>query len=217
MSTVSLLPRTKFLRLSVSYSESRACSRCGGKHAVKDCFHINTVCYVCKARGHLARVCKSRKKKNYYMEDPPSDNDDTNYLFNMPSSSVRPFKTTVEINGQKVIDTGAAITVMSESRLLDIWKNVYTRPVLDKTRKIVRTYTKEEINLMGVVNVEVEYDTRVKLLPMYILPGDGPILMGRDWFLALQVSLVPTDLNYIDKKGVEQPIVQKLFDEFKCV
>ena len=83
-----------------------------------------------------------------------------------------------------------------------------------KTRKIVRTYTKEEINSIGVVNVEVEYDTRVKLLPMYILPGDGPILMGRDWFLALQV---PTDLNYIDKKGEKQPIVQKLFDEFKGV
>ena len=49
---------------------------------------------------------------------------------------------------------------------------------------------------------------------MYILPGDGPILMGRDWFLALQVSLVPTDLNYIDKKGGEQPIVQKLYGVF---
>ena len=66
-------------------------------------------------------------KRYYYMEDSPSDNDDTNYSFNMPSSSVRPFKTTVEINGQKVtmeIDTGAAITVMSESRFLNIWKNV---------------------------------------------------------------------------------------------
>ena len=35
----------------LKFQESRACSRCGGKHAVKDCFHINTVCYVCKARG----------------------------------------------------------------------------------------------------------------------------------------------------------------------
>ena len=39
-----------------------SCYRCGGDHLAPACRHLNTECSYCKKKGHLARVCHSRKK-----------------------------------------------------------------------------------------------------------------------------------------------------------
>ena len=40
------------------------CYRCGGKHAPRDCRFKDAVCHSCKKRGHLARVCRSKRTQD---------------------------------------------------------------------------------------------------------------------------------------------------------
>ena len=41
-------------------STSISCHRCGGPHLAPACKFKEAMCYACKKRGHIARVCRSR-------------------------------------------------------------------------------------------------------------------------------------------------------------
>ena len=45
------MPRTKAVE----------CYRCSGTHFATECQHKDTECKFCKKKGHLARVCRSKK------------------------------------------------------------------------------------------------------------------------------------------------------------
>ena len=59
---------------------SVVCYRCGRPHLASKCHFIDTVCYACKKRGHIVRVCRSKaqsgrpmKKANYTVETEEED------------------------------------------------------------------------------------------------------------------------------------------------
>ena len=45
----------------------------------------------------------------------------------------------------------------------------------------LRTYTGEEINVLGLVSVTARSDTCTCTLPLLVVDGDGPSLIGRNW------------------------------------
>ncbi len=45
----------------------------------------------------------------------------------------------------------------------------------------LQTYSKEPLNIVGAVQVHVEYDGQTAQLTLIIVKGDGPTLLGRDW------------------------------------
>ena len=47
-----------------------------------------------------------------------------------------------------------------------------------------QTYSKEPLNIVGAVQVHVEYDGQTAQLTLIIVKGDGPTLLGRDWLSA---------------------------------
>ena len=54
-------PRGIRARADTGKSMEIPCYRCGGRHAPRDCRFKDAVCYSCKKRGHLARVCRSKR------------------------------------------------------------------------------------------------------------------------------------------------------------
>ena len=46
----------------------RDCFRCGGHHNQQTCKFKHEVCYKCQKKGHMAKVCRGKKKK---LEKPP--------------------------------------------------------------------------------------------------------------------------------------------------
>ena len=54
-------PRGTRARVETGRSMEIACYRCGGRHAPRDCRFKDAVCHSCKKRGHLARVCRSKR------------------------------------------------------------------------------------------------------------------------------------------------------------
>ena len=54
-------PRGTRARADTGKSMEIPCYRCGGTHSPRDCRFKDAVCHSCKKRGHLARVCRSKR------------------------------------------------------------------------------------------------------------------------------------------------------------
>ena len=52
----------------------------------------------------------------------------------------------------------------------------------------LRTYTGEEIPVLGNVAVQVQYQGQEEELPLIIVAGDGPSLLGREWLAKLKLD-----------------------------
>ena len=83
------------------------------------------------------------------------------------------------------IDTGASVSLISEKifRELETPKVNQRRPA----RKL-RTYTGEEIPVLGEWDIEVCYGGISQELPVIVVKGSGPCLLGRDWLQAFKLD-----------------------------
>ena len=54
--------RCQFKGGSRGGSGASSCYRCGGKHVVDKCRFKESECHYCKKKGHLAKVCRSRRR-----------------------------------------------------------------------------------------------------------------------------------------------------------
>ena len=89
----------------------------------------------------------------------------------------------VTINEKTVsmeVDTGASVSIISE----DTYNSVFaeSKPLLHKNTDVVlRTYTGQKIPVVGCCTVAVKHNNQTAQLPLLIVSGQGPNLLGRDW------------------------------------
>ena len=92
-----------------------------------------------------------------------------------------PITTELKVDGCLVsmeVDTGAATSVMSESLFTVLWPGRSLEPTIVR----LRSYTKEEIRVVGCCYVDVIHESQsAQNLPVIIVTGYGPCLLGRDW------------------------------------
>ena len=94
--------------------------------------------------------------------------------------STDPITVSVVLDGQSTemeIDTGASVSVMSESRFKKLWPEE-KRPVLMDTNATLRTYTEQVLGILGEVKVSgvVQGIPAEEKLPLVIVAGRGPDL-----------------------------------------
>ena len=53
----------------------------------------------------------------------------------------------------------------------------------------LKTYTGKALEFLGEANVMVNYGEEKQQLVVYVVAGNGPNLMGRDWLYSLKVSI----------------------------
>ena len=85
----------------------------------------------------------------------------------------------VNVHGRKTlmeVDTGASTSVMSEQD----WRRISGRPGLERTHRRLVTYTGEVLPICGTAMVEVELNNQRATLPVTVIRGGGPALLGRD-------------------------------------
>ena len=164
------------------------------------------VCHHCNKRGHLQRACKSknRNKNKIYQPKPeyqtkrvaqPSeelkeeDLDDCT-LYNVNSSSVGnapPISVEIRLDDCLVkmeVDTGASLSLMAESTFKRLWPG----RSLQTSQVRLQTYLKEPIPVMGCCYVNTDYNGQTSKLPLVIVGGSGPSLLGRDWLQKIQLD-----------------------------
>ena len=97
----------------------------------------------------------------------------------------------VTMNGIHVkmeLDTGSGLTIINEQMYLKITKPNQLNP-LQKTDIILKTYTGEKIDIFGSAQVVACYQGKEVVLPVQVVKGVGPNLLGRDWINQLKVSV----------------------------
>ena len=180
------------------------CYRCGGKHQAMSCPFKEAECYACRKKGHIAKMCRSKPKATQQhvpqnsekthkvdVHDPDAEGhelDTTEYrLFTVSSQENAPLVIEFAVNGQALkmeLDTGASISLISEEQ----YKQLQDVPTLEKSSVILRTYTVENLSILESITMVATYNNQTNKLPLLVVKGNGPNLMGRDWLARFQVD-----------------------------
>ena len=179
-------------------NKSECCYKCGGGHLPSVCPCREFICHFCKKKGHLAKMCRKKGKKNNTprneqantVTDTEEDADVVEAMHHINTVSHKPYKVVVNVNGNSLsmeIDTGASVSVVGKETFESI-QNSSTILDLQKTAIKLKTYTGQQIAVLGSVIVPVEYQGQSLNLPLIVTEGDGPSLLGRDWLSALRLD-----------------------------
>uniref|UniRef100_A0A1X7T2S0 Peptidase A2 domain-containing protein n=1 Tax=Amphimedon queenslandica TaxID=400682 RepID=A0A1X7T2S0_AMPQE len=107
------------------------------------------------------------------------DSDQEDYpLFTLPSAG-KPIVVSVSVNKVDLsmeLDTGASLSIMSKDTYSSLSS---TLPPISPSHVILTTYTGEKIKPVGAIDVDVRYQSQTATLPLVIVPGNGPTLLGR--------------------------------------
>lgn len=93
----------------------------------------------------------------------------------------------LKIRSEIELDTGAAVSVMSEQQ----WNETFTekKPLKLYTGKPLHGYSSHEVQVVGQVMVNVEYGNQRRELPLLIVTGQQrPPLFGCDWLHSIQID-----------------------------
>ena len=177
------------------------CYRCGGKHNQLTCRFKSEVCHFCHKRGHIAKVCNSKRnqtpqKKTLDSSKPThqvTQDPDTGFseytLFTMPDQHAKPLQVTICVEGHPLkmeVDTGAAVSIISNKTRNSIpnLQNLTLQPTEIK----LRTYTGEIIQVMGELLVTVEYQDQNACVPLLVVQDEGPSLIGQNWLTQIRLD-----------------------------
>ena len=197
------------------------CYRCGGQHWAARCRFKSEKCNACGKVGHIAKMCRTKTKRGHttHMVDNESTSADEYTLYSVvtqksPASSLR---TTVLINNSPLVmevDTGAACSLISEATFNKLWDSRTAPPLQPSGLPLpLRTYTGEPIRVLGSVMVTVNDNQQEAELPLLVVGGDGPSLLGRNWLSSIRLDWKRI-LSIRTSQGLES-ILEQHKDVFK--
>ena len=82
------------------------------------------------------------------------------------------------------LDTGAAVTIISKKCYQEHFKDT----PLKKSELLLKTYSGEQPSVIGMMDARVQYEKQMKELPLTVVAGEGPCLLGRDWLQHLTLN-----------------------------
>ena len=231
---------TKSLQPALQHGQT-TCYRCRGtNHLATECRFKDAICRNCSKMGHIARACRStpqlpRQQTSGMpmMRKPPgqqpnsrrthqiavdsenaSDTSDSYEMFNLSGTQGKPYFVNVQLNNcdlEMEIDTGASLSIMSEQTYHSLWP-IQSRPELQPTTVKLHTYTKEPIKVLGIITVHVCYKEQNKSMPLLVVAGHGPSLLGRDWLAQLKL-----DWQELYQVNRSEHTLQTILDKHKAV
>ena len=195
-------------------SRTSDCYRCGGRnHKPEHCHFKDSECHHCKKKGHLAKVCRTRRREeetrcpstknpqrtHHVAADAvgnSTDADDTpeNATYDLfavsGQATTPPLTVQLQVDNAPLemeIDTGASISLISQDTYTKLW-STQQRPELKPSTQKLRTYTGEQLEVQGYLTVDVTYGDQRQTLPLLVVTGSGPSLLGRDWLQEIQLD-----------------------------
>ncbi len=174
--------------------QQQPCYRCGrSNHVSSECKFIEARCRACGKTGDIASVCRSKssskpskkeKFKTHRMQNADQSSEESSEedfkIHNMSKRSPDPIIVQLQLNGKSLdmeVDTGAALSVISETTRLEVFPNDTLHP----SNLILKTYTDEHMKVTGTINMRVAYGNQKQKLVLVVVAGDGPSLLGRNW------------------------------------
>ena len=191
------------------------CGRCGNKgHKSSECRYKDAKCHKCHKVGHLAKVCRSRNTSTgqqgggtKWIESSVTDGHqrDELPLYTISDKVNKPFVVELQVKDKLVtfeVDTGAAVSIMSE----DNFRYHFPSEPISKSTLQLKTYTKDQLPVIGEVKVPVSYNKQKGQFMLYIVKGKGPNLLGRNWLenLILDWKALAASVNYVTPNQLDK-------------
>ena len=101
-----------------------------------------------------------------------------------------PISVNLEINNKPVsfqLDTGAALPLITEKNFHTFFKSV----LLQVSTKVLHAYSEQSVSVLGPCVVEVDDTGQQQRLPLLVVKGNGPPLMGRSWLEKIHLLCEP--------------------------
>ena len=201
--------------------ELKECYRCGGQHNSHKCKYKESLCHYCKKKGHLAKKCHQRQKseahksplskKTHHIETDQEVEDCVYTMFPVSLSRQDPIQITINVDNCPLtmeLDTGASLSIISEK----VYKTLPSAPKLQPTSAQLRTYTGESIKVLGYISVKVCHNSQEKCVPLLVVSGEGPSLLGRDWLEQLKLDW--TSVCHLHSEASVEDILARHRDVF---
>ena len=179
--------------------DPQACHRCGlTNHKADKCRFKEATCHACGKKGHIKRACRSKRRNtrgskqtkwiDTELQEQSSGDDENSFtICYTDQASSHPIHVQLLLDGKPCefeVDTGAAVSILTDKQV----SRVLPGAQLKKTNVSLRTYTSQKIPVKGKLDVEVQYGQQRKSLTCYVVTGDGPCLMGRDWLKHIRLN-----------------------------
>lgn len=170
--------------------KEKLCYRCNGKHDAKSCRFKDSECFSCHRKGHISAACRNRTKPDRQRTKVNVVEDSVEYEMFHISSKIAPYKVDVALEGRETtmeIDTGASVSIINEECFKEL-SSIGKPLALRKSNVVLSTYTKSQLPLLGMTEVNVQYKNQQRKLPLYVIKGKGPNLFGRNWLETLKID-----------------------------
>ena len=82
------------------------------------------------------------------------------------------------------VDTGSTVSIISEIANKKLFQYLPLKP----THFYLKTYSDEQLTLLGEFQVRVRYQTQEVHLPLVVAKGDKPVLLGWNWLDKLKLD-----------------------------
>ncbi|KAL1258966.1 hypothetical protein QQF64_009543, partial [Cirrhinus molitorella] len=106
------------------------------------------------------------------------------------------------------VDTGAAVSLVSETTFKEMIPHRTPQP----SNSTLKTYTGEIVPVKGVIEVIVEVNMQRKKLPLYVIEGNHPALLGRTWLEKIKLNW--QEVHLVSGNAKLQGILSKYSDVF---
>ncbi|KAL3188351.1 hypothetical protein MRX96_023018, partial [Rhipicephalus microplus] len=207
------------------------CAGCGGPHERRLCRFRDAQCRGCGKTGHIAKVCRSQRKRDrraIFETNGRTDNSrttpraSTSYCDNLtetaihdvPQPGTKKIHVAVEIEGvecEMEVDSGSTFSLISEATARQIFPNGCI-PKLKQLGVVMKDYQGNCIAVQGMATVTVKLRGFAGPLKLVIVKGQRQSLLGLDWFPALGIKV--TGVHRMDELATA---FDKLFEEFAVV
>ncbi|KAL5486601.1 hypothetical protein EMCRGX_G019103 [Ephydatia muelleri] len=204
------LPVHSVDKKGLSVPDSVSCFRCGGKHYATTCKLNNPTgakSSAARQKGKAARGHSPEKE-----DSPPREGSKVHSLYNFSSSSNKLFRVTLQVNGVNLpmeIDTGAAVSILSEATYKSTW-SASSRPPMAYSNIVLRTYSGHKLHVLGKVGVNVSFQGKTAKLDLIVVSNEGPTLLGRDWLAALDMDI---NSNIHNVHSIHSSSLQTILDK----
>ena len=215
------------------------CYRCGGGdgHTPSECGAVRAKCSSCQKKGHLARVCKSKPKRDDnsepnrrnqkksckkshkkvrnvttgWLSEPNSSDDEDEHIFSMNNSDS---SIQVKLNDQKIrmiVDTGSKFNIISSQ----LYKSQFKRYELRETRKRFIAYgQKEPLDCKGYFTATLKVGRKEIVGNIYVIEGHSDSLLGKDSSSKLEILKQVNTVGHNSPKSNVNSELDALIQEY---
>ena len=210
-------------RSSSQQTSRKPCYRCDRHgHSPAECFYKQAKCHFCGEKGHVVQACRrKRRTTTNYVEaqsDQPGECQLPIFNVNVNNTSTtthKPYLTNVNVNGANIqfeIDTGSAVTLMSESDFMHC--NV-PRSELSPPSVILMGYGNNEIQCLGEIELPISLGEKTCQTIVRVTTARNSLL-GRDVMSKIRLPWEKIFSVGSPSTSTGTDFVQKYPDLFDC-